>query len=600
MANNENRGRKGFPTAEGDVLVGEIVEDEMPTTGDSMPNFEKKDAPKRARQAGAKSADQEEAAQERAQQRSARKENKEAKLGEEWDARRKAEGHAPRTTPNRAQQAAQSGTPVSQLRRDVSRAGDKYMEDVRKSDILKKKQTPKERRSQLTGMHKGYTSMMMMACVQPLSQGLSGESLMSTLGMGAAMWALSPNFRNQVKDSADDVRDSIVKKIKAREMSAINKKQGKLKGDATLSDKWQKRLDKVERMERGDRDLYTAESAGMTEVALAENAYHAMREEGADLDKIRDTHAATLADLYSLAEQDGVGAEDIARNARLVIGARLEQEPELAGIFTELSHGQYVKGDPQEVRMAGTNETRTQWLGDYKSRLGQTVTSGSFAVREPMNSDQHQEAMADTMAADMIQLSRHHGADGLNMGMASYMAGWGIKDHPGYKGLSEVNSPLGQRLRAADTMRASMTADGISVEDQRAIYTGAYVDAMTIMGDRDPALIEAWNERFGENWKTNMSQFMADANATATNTSAPTDAEGEFIDLGEAEGNDPSQGGAAADAEPAENQSHSAAQAARRYRNARVNQNYNEAAPTGLTGFGSDDSDFRDEGFEMG
>lgn len=646
MARNDNRGRKEFPidgpVADGDVLIGEIVEDDFEDSAPETPfaeGFEhvsdEKIAPgkqrsqarserKAAREAktaadwdarreetkatpdAAPGGDAEEASAQRAQARSERREARDAKRGAAWDARLETEGRAPQREKNLAQKAQAAGTPVSRLRRDVSAAGDTYMENVRKSDLLKKKQTPKERRSQLTGMHKGYTSMMMMACVQPLSQGLSGESLMSTLGMSASMWMLSPNFRNQVKDSVDDVRDSITKKIKAREKSNIDNRRGP-EGDTPLSAKWQRRLDKVERMERGDRDLFTAESAGMTEVALTENAYYAMREEGADIDLIRDNHAATMTDLYTLAAEDGVGAEDIARNARLFVGQRLEDEPELAGVFTELSHGQYVKGDPQEVREAGTNNTRTQWLGNYESRLGHTVTTGSFALREPMSAEQHQMSVADTMAGDLIKLSRDHGADGLSMGMSSYMAGWGIKDHPGYEKLSAANSPLGERLRAADTMRATMTADGISPADQQAIYTGAYVDAMTVMGDRDPALIEEWNQRYGADWKNNMDTFMTKAKADgqdkdkATATDGQGEHDGEFVDLGESEGVEPEDGTEGPGAtEPAEDSAQSAAKAARKYRNARVNQNYNESAPTGLTGLGSDNSDYRDEGFEMG
>jgi len=41
---------------------------------------------------------------------------------------------------------------------------------------------------------------------------------------------------------------------------------------------------------------------------------------------------------------------------------------------------------------------------------------------------------------------------------------------------------------------------------------------------------------------------------------------------------------------------------AKRYLEGKINQNYNHdgVAPTGLTGFGSDESDFRDPTFEMG
>jgi len=533
------------------VLEGEIVEEDGPFTSGG---------PRRSAQGN-------EGRVRRGSERARRRE-------EAWDARRSEAGKAPVVPPAPAD-------PSAALKAAVTAAGKSYMADFVRADLLKKGKTQEQRRAELSGIHKSYVSMMVLSCLQPLGEGINAQSVLSMVGMGTAMWMLSPNFRTQVGHFRDQMKDAVTAKIEERRESGLDKvisTAAKKGADGKpLSQRWQDRLDRAERAKRGGREAYTAQSAGMTEVALGESAYQAMRQEGADVDAILTSYKSFMGTLYEQAHEDGIDAEEIARASRVIIGLRMVEEPELAAVFGELGHGQFAKSAPREVRISGTGEIRHVWSGEFESRLGQKIEAGSFEPRLPMDAAKHQAAIAETMAGDMIALTAQGGADGLNTGVVSYAAAWGLRARPDFDALSSANTPLGERLRASSLMLASMHADGISPEEQQRIYSNAYVDAMETISARYPEVEEEWGAKFGTNWRENMRSFVGDPHS--------------FMGAGDV--NDPSpQASSAWEAGPA--------QPSAKYRNARINQNYIATAKTGLTGFGSDSSDYRDGGFDLG
>ncbi|MEO3931306.1 hypothetical protein WMO79_00640 [Micrococcaceae bacterium Sec7.4] len=499
-------------------------------------------------------------------------------LNDSWDARREENN----LRPSAPAKAAKPADPATALRQAVQAAGKAYMAEVKRGDILTKKKTSKERAAQLSGIHKSYVSMMVLSCIEPLREGVSAKSLLSMVGMGSAMWMLSPNFRNQVGHFRDQMKETISAKIDERRHSRLDKvisdAAAEQSNDGTpLSRKWQAKMERAMQAKRGGRDAYTAQSAGMTEVALAENAYAAMRQEGADIVTIRKNYETLLNGLYEQAHEDGVDASEVAQAARVVVGLRLVEEPELAAVFTGLSHGQFAKSAPREVKLSGTGETTTVWTGEFETRLGQQVQSGSFELREPMIADKHQAAIADTMTADMISLIRQRGAEGLNTGVVSYAAAWGLKDRPDYAGMAGMDNNLGQRLRTSALMLASMDADGISPAEQQRIYSNAYVDALENISAINPGVEQEWAVKYGANWRENMRSFVGDPQSYmgANGAGAPAQESSSAWEAGPAH---PST----------------------KYRNARINQNYVSTDTGGVTGLGSDSSDFRDEGFDMG
>lgn len=501
-----------------------------------------------------------------------------------WDRREEAEGRLLTT-------ARPDMDPMDRLRWETRRAGMVYMRAIRDSDILSPKKTQAQRTEQLTGLHKAYASMMVLSCLKPLSEGFNSKNILNVIGMGAAMWMLSPNFRTQVGDFRAQIKDTITEKIEERRTGKIEKSMGKVRGaqgkaaakEKPLSARWQRKLEKTERAQRGGRDLYTAKSAAMTEVALTEATYVAIRQEGADVRTLTDLHAGMLKALYEDAAQDGVKPEEIATAARVVVGLRLADEPGLACVFGDLAHGQFARSDAREVLIGENGETARVWTGEFESRLGQKVESGSFGLRLPMDSISHQAAMADTMTADMIALIRDGGVEGLNVGMIGHAAAWGLKDSENYPEMLMMDNPLGERLRSSRLMMDSMDQDGLSDAEQQTAYSNAYVDAMGYISHLYPEVEQEWGEKFGADWKENMRDFVSNPQS--------------YMDTAAEQAHDATPSGAWP-AGPA--QEGPGGNAERKYRQARINQNYIETSKTGLTGFGSDASDFRDDGFEMG
>lgn len=521
---------------------------------------------------------------QRSEEREHRRRQRARKLNESWDARRAADGLPPSDPAEDAAGPAAKldpSDPTAALRLAVATAGRLYMNDVKRAKLLAEKKTPKERASQLTGVHKSYVSMMVLNCLKPLGEGVNAKSVLNMVGMGAAMWMLSPNFRDQVGDFRDQMKEAITAKIDERRQSQLDtviaKAGAKGSGGKGLSQKWQTKLDRAERAQRGGRDLFTAQSAAMTEVALTEAAYADMRKPGADVGKVRKSYDTMLDTLYEQAHEDGVDGGEIAHASRFIVGRRLETEPELATVFGELAHGQLARSAPREVRLPGTGETGWVWTGDFESRLGQQVRSGSFRLRGPMTADKHQAAIADTMTQDMISLTRQRGAEGLNTGVVSYAAAWGLKDRSDFADMAAMDNHLGERLRNSSLMMASMHADHISPTEQQRIYSNAYVDAMENVSALYPEVEQEWAAKFGTNWRENMRAFVSDPQSFM-GTSTAWQPEGRPTSAREA----------------------GPANSSTKYRNARINQNYITTAETGTTGFGSDPSDFRDPGFDMG
>ncbi|WP_026534631.1 hypothetical protein [Arthrobacter sp. H14] len=580
---------------DGEVIDGEILED-----GDPVQSSRAEPGPGKQKPAGSK----------KSGERTASPGDRRRQQRKQSDQQRKQQRSQTADPLGSTSTRKTADTPTSKLRHEVDDAGKRFMEEVRKADILAAKKTSKERNLQLTGIHKGYVSMMVLSCIQPLSQGVNPQSVMSVVGMGSAMWMMSPNFRNQVGDFAESMKETITSKIDERRQSQIDKVMITVgaKGEAgqRLSQKWKNKLERAERAERGDRDAYTAQSAGMTEVALTENAYAAMRVEGADVSAIADNHFSMLKDLYAHAYDDGVEAHEVATSARMVVGQRLGEEPELASVFDELSHGQFTKSDPREVRLSGTDETVQVWTGEFESRLGQPIEAGSFGVRQPMDGGQHQKAISETITGDMIALTSDHGVDGLNMGVVGYASAWGLKERPDYDGMLAMDNPLGERLRTSRIMLNTMNSDNISSSEQQRIYSNAYVDALDNISLLYPEIEQEWAVKFGANWRENMRDFVSNPQHFMGGPGGESAAEGE----------DTWEAGSAWEAGPAgdgkENSTtgqsqaqpqqpgNPAAEAARKHRNARINQNYNETAKTGVHGLGSDASDFRDQDFELG
>lgn len=420
---------------------------------------------------------------------------------------------------------ARRGNPVAKLRDGSAKAEASYMKSLKKSGIVSGKMTAPEQRAEMSELHKAYAAMMAMQMVTPLQRGLSAQNVMTTVGMGSTMFLLSPNFRELAGDYAQDVKNGIQKFAGNRAQRKLDNLQDK-KGDKALTSrrgkKWQKRIDRYDKMQRGHREPFTERSAALTEVGLAESAYWEMRKPGVDVEAVQEKYQTALTQLYQYVEDDGLDAAEVSRNMRTIVGQRMEREPELASVFAEMGQGRFVKAEPKEVYMAGSGQKVTAWTGDYYDvTSGNTVTAGSFSLREPQTADQHMHRMAEAMWGDMADAKS---VGEFNEVIDSFMVGAAVQNDPATVDLIEDDDKR-VRLERVRTMFASMKADGIDPAEQHRVYQTAVISSVTEAQSRDPELAAAWNKEYGgAQWAVRMSDQMK-----------------EFTELGQAAGNRPSR-----------------------------------------------------------
>lgn len=402
--------------------------------------------------------------------------------------------------------------PLAQLRLDTARAGEEYMLSLRQSGILSANATPAKQREQLSGLHQVYASMMVLQCVAPLKQGLSGTNVISALGMAASMWALSPEFRTQLGNFADKLGDAVHSKIRGREEAQAEQARSKLaklaskgRGDQ-LGAKWRRRLERIEHAERGHRLPFTAQSAAMTEVALAEAAYADMRRPGANLDAIQDRYDTALGVLYGYAEADGLDRTDVSSAMRVIVGQRMDRDPDMASVFTELGHGAFTKSEPREVYIAGTTEKRVVWTGDFVDAAeGRVIAAGSFQLRPPMDIDEHRVQAGDTLAAEMCAAAT---VDQMDSVLSQYIVAASVQQYPEVVDRLE-DATSRTRFGRVRAMFKSMSDDGLSADAQHFAYTAAYVDAVQRVQEEKPELATAWVAKYGENWQEKVAEDLA-------------------------------------------------------------------------------------------
>lgn len=406
---------------------------------------------------------------------------------------------------------------MRQLAEDSAQAQHSFIEQLKESGILEKDATPAVQRKELSRIHQVYASMMVMQCIKPLQQGLSTASIANTVGMGAAMLMLSPNFRTQVGNHFDDAKEGIKAKIADRsKQEAKITKQGsralaKMSGPKgrpreELSSKWARRLERYENMERGYREPFTARSAAMTEIGLAQAAYSGIRQEGADVEVIEARYKSALTALHGHVADDGLDLNEVSATTRLMAGQMMRQDPEFASMFTETGHGQFVRSGSTQMPIPGTDSTREVWTGDFEdSFTGEKVNGGVFTLRGRGSVEEHRSSMARTIAGEM-GAARDPAA--FNEVMEQYMIGSATRAHPG--GIDSVEEPQARtRLERARTMFASMRHDGISDQDQKLAYMGGYIDAVQAMGQVEPEKMAAWAAQHGDDWQSRVKEKMA-------------------------------------------------------------------------------------------
>lgn len=315
------------------------------------------------------------------------------------------------------------------LRSETRLAGEKYMAFLRDSRLLVPGFNDEERGKEFNAMHHVYMQMMMQGCLKPLTRGVNANSIIQAAGMMVVMRMLSSDFREEMDSYLQPLKDRIQERMDAhtrsvgaraeeraadrnRDVDARTEKLARKreeKGEPVddgfrerreakratrgdyLSRKWRKRLEDLEFRERGSREMFTPESAAMTEVALMESAFWKMRDPANDANEIYDSYRAMRKRLRGQMAEDGLDRQEVVKRARMIIGERMESEPELRLMFNGVAHGRIVKAPPHEERLAGTDRVREVWSGEFDDHLGHRIPDdGMFTLRRPMDADAHQ------------------------------------------------------------------------------------------------------------------------------------------------------------------------------------------------------------------
>jgi hypothetical protein len=286
---------------------------------------------------------------------------------------------------------------------------------------------------------------------------------------------------------------------------------------AYLSKKWQRRLDDLERQDRGHRELYTAESAAMTEIGLTENAFHRLREaDGPASGQIMESYRAMMRKVRDQAAADGLDREEVARMSRTILGRRLEVEPELAAMYNGMAHGMYTRGAPHAERIAGSARTRLAWTGEFEDQFGRKIDGElMFTLRPKMGGDEHQVATAEIMGKRLVHDLEKRGMAGFNEGFMGYMVGYAVaeRNRTGEgEPIDASDLPEGVRARVAQSeqMMASMAADGLGAKERQRVYSNAYVDAIEQVRQAYPEFARDWDQQFGATWQARMKSAVTD------------------------------------------------------------------------------------------
>ncbi|WP_435109308.1 hypothetical protein [Nocardiopsis synnemataformans] len=405
--------------------------------------------------------------------------------------------------------AGPNGDQRARLKLQTQLAQKDFLHHLRTSGMTSASESIRTQRKKLSNLHQAYASMMVLQCLQPLQRGVSAENLLRSVGMGTAMWLLSPNFRIQVGDYAGQVATAIGKRLDRSEAKIIARGERSREKEARYFDKTgqgregmrglsgmrhRRRLERIERMERGNRDLFTEHSAALTHVGIAQNAYDEMRRPGADRELIKKNFETALSALYGYVDDDGLDRKAVARNMRIIVGQLIERDPEQAAVFSELGHGRFIKTEPQPVFVEGTTQSLTAWTGDYVDVYnGDVITGGAFTLREPMGTDEHRVAVAQTVYGE---LSSANSPAEFGKVLEQYIIGSITREYPETVELTEDDAARA-RFDRARAMFSSMRGDGISDQDQKLVYMGGLFESL----HAHPRMVAQCLDSLGPEWE---------------------------------------------------------------------------------------------------
>lgn len=227
-------------------------------------------------------------------------------------------------------------------------------------------------------MHEQYAQAVLLKCAEPLSKGVTEDSIGEATGMFLAGYMMNSRFREGVNQKVMKLAQPMVAQ----------------KADATGFRFLQRWSDRMAAAGNDGRIPLTPKSAAMMQLGLSKKAYREMREDGADVDAVMKSYHESMDRLYNIAAQDGVSRNVLNQNVRRTVGKMSSIDPSVTQFFSETGFGDVQKARGQEINVNG--RVMYQWSGEYADRNG-NLYQDAFRPRQPMDRGNRISALEKTL-----------------------------------------------------------------------------------------------------------------------------------------------------------------------------------------------------------
>lgn len=417
---------------------------------------------------------------------------------------------------------------IKNLRADAKQHRAAYQNAVRSEQLFGHGLTPAERKKRITNSHNSYAANMVRSCLTPLTQSNSlASGIIGAVGMSVMLWCISPKFRSEVGSHLPNIKGSINES--ANNISNAIASKGFWGNAAAHQRAKQAAVDFKDNLAArikdtlGGRLAMSEESAVMTRVAVAENAYNAMREEGADPKVIMAEYKETVADLEREWVDQKFDLQDINAGARRLVGERVRKDPSYAAMFDNTAYGHFTPTAPvmrsfkdEEYGMV----VKPVYDGGWENSEGHKIVKKStfFTPREPIVGDKikdHALFTADVIRKDLIKVIDNGNVEDLKNAVVGYFAAENVyKTHRDELAMCRHSSPIAHASGRIHGMLDAARSDGLTDEEISTLSGEAINNALGCVGkegDKYMKAMEKFDTTYGTTWYTeDVAQYSKD------------------------------------------------------------------------------------------
>lgn len=326
---------------------------------------------------------------------------------------RREEAAARRRTPERrtldgwSKSSVQVGSPaynrhLNKLEDDVAAAG---KEMVFFADNMQEWSNPKTAEAKARKWNDQYCEYMINLCAGPVSMGLTGESVMESIGLCVGMAVVSKDFRSRINAHARNALLPISEKMATNRAAFMDKVCPRGKGEMSRQEevegKYEVRRQHYQAALNGGRVPLTEEAVGTKYLGFCQQAYTMMRQDTPDMADLRvqigdarakgeDMRAERLqgqldmlekqrnesvmnsfnkasSTLQTVAEMDGISQDMFVHGVHKVYGKMVDRHPEMEAMFAETAFGDVDK-HYVEVTDKKTGRISHYWDGEFMNK----------------------------------------------------------------------------------------------------------------------------------------------------------------------------------------------------------------------------------------